>query len=366
MKYVDEFRNKNLIRRLVSEIAKLTPKDRVINLMEVCGTHTMSFFRFGLRSLLPESIRLISGPGCPVCVSTREYLDKAIALAGDKNNIIVSFGDMIRVPASYSSLEKERAAGAEVKVVYSSLDSLEIARLNPRRNIIFLGVGFETTAPAIALTLLHARREGLKNFSILSSLKMIPPPMCQLAEDERLNIQGFICPGHVSAIIGLKPYEILAHRYNIGCVVAGFEPIDLLEAIILLLRQIQRGKGSVENQYSRVVKAEGNTQALKIIREVFKVVDTEWRGLGTIKKSGLMIRGKYRKFDAQKRFGITEYKNIRLPAVYKRCRCGDVLKGIISPKGCSQFRRLCTPANPLGPCMVSTEGVCNVYYKYEN
>ena len=365
MKYIDEFRNSKLVGLWARKIAEITPEDQTVNLMEVCGTHTMSFFRFGLKSLLPPKIRLVSGPGCPVCVSTQEYIDKAVAFTKDSSNIVVSFGDMLKVIGSVSSLEKERSRGSDIRVVYSPLESLEIARGHPGKNIVFLGVGFETTAPAIALSLLHAEKERLKNFFILTSLKIMPPAMQALAGDRRLNIQGFICPGHVSAIIGLSGYEAIARRYKMSCVVAGFEPIDLLEAVYLLLKQKKEGRFGVENQYRRVVKRQGNRQALKIISRVFKVVDTEWRGLGIIKKSGLAIKERYRRFDAAENLAPSDYKPKGAPRSSGVCRCSEVLKGIIVPSECPLFGLKCNPNYPLGPCMVSLEGACNVYYRYE-
>ncbi|MBU4346785.1 MAG: hydrogenase formation protein HypD [Candidatus Omnitrophica bacterium] len=361
MKYVDEFRNKNLISRIVDRIRKITPGDN-INIMEVCGTHTQSFRRFGLGKLIPPSLKLIAGPGCPVCVSGQDYIDRAIALAKLKNTIILSFGDMLRVPGSNSNLERQRAQGADVRLVYSAWDTLRIARENPARKVIFLAVGFETTAPTIALSILSAKKENLKNLFFFSSLKLIPPAMAYLLKDKRLTLSGFLCPGHVSTIIGTKPYEFIPKRYKIGCSIAGFEPLDILEGIYLLMRQIVNDKPIVANQYLRAVTRDGNPRARKIISRVFRVSDIPWRGLGRIPQSGLKIKKEFFRFDAEKQFSI---KSPTDKTDYARaCRCGDILKGLIVPPDCPLFAKACSPDNAIGPCMVSSEGTCNAYYRY--
>jgi hydrogenase expression/formation protein HypD len=361
MKYIDEFRNKNLIKRLSEEIKKIMPPYK-INIMEVCGTHTQSFFRFGLSGLLPANLKLISGPGCPVCVSSQTYIDKAILYAKKKNTLILTFGDMLRVPGEHSTLEEERARGAQVRVVYSALDALSVARHNPEQKVIFLGVGFETTAPTIALSITSAKKENLKNLFFFCSLKLIPPAMDYLVQDRRLNLSGFLCPGHVSTIIGTKPYAFIPKRYKIGCCVAGFEPLDILEGIYFLLKQIVEHRPQVANQYVRLVKKEGNPRAKKIISKVFKVSDASWRGLGKIPKSGLMIKNEFYRFDAERMFPLKcQTSDARRPT---KCRCGDVLKGLISPLDCPLFAKACSPENPVGPCMVSSEGACNAYYRY--
>jgi len=362
MKYIDEFRSKPLITKLSTEIKAAAECCGQINIMEVCGTHTMSFFRFGLRKLLPENLRLVSGPGCPVCVSPQEYIDSAITLAKKKNIIIATFGDMLRVPGTHLSLEKLRAEGADISVVYSALDALKIARKNPAKKVIFLAVGFETTIPTVALSILLAEKEKINNIFFLCSLKLIPPALSCLLTDKRLNISAFLLPGHVSAIIGTRPYEFIAEKYKIPCCVSGFEPVDILEGIYFLLKQIKQNKPIVANQYKRVVRKEGNVSAQKTTSAVFKISSAQWRGLGKIPASGLMINSRYSRFDAGKTFGIKRIAhNAKRTA---RCRCSDVLKGIISPLGCPLFSKACQPDNPLGPCMVSSEGACNAYYKY--
>lgn len=361
VKYVDEFRDKGLVRQIAARIGAMMPAKKN-NIMEVCGTHTQSFFRFGLDKLLPPNLRLIAGPGCPVCVSSQGYIDQAIALAKDKGNIILTFADMLRVPGTKSTLEKERARGSRIQAAYSALDSLAVARMNRAKRIIFLAVGFETTAPTIALSIIAAKKEKLKNLYFFSSLKLIPPAMDYLLKDKRLNINGFLCPGHVSVIIGSQAYEQISKRYGIGCCVAGFEPLDILEGIEVLLKQIAQARPAVANQYLRAVKRQGNPRARKVISEVFQVSNASWRGLGNIARSGLKIKDKYSRFDAEEAFSFKiTVDDQRLTT---KCRCGDVLKGLISPADCPLFLKACQPDNPVGPCMVSSEGACNAYYKY--
>ncbi|MFH1413450.1 MAG: hydrogenase formation protein HypD [Candidatus Omnitrophota bacterium] len=362
MKYIDEFRNKNLAKKLVSRIKGIF-LDEKINFMEVCGTHTQSFHRFGLDGLLPENIRLISGPGCPVCVSPQGYMDAAIELSRNKHVIITTFGDMLRIPGTHSSLEKERAKGANIRMVYSAYESLKIALNNPDKQIVFLAVGFETTAPTIALSIIAAQKAKVRNLSFFSSLKLIPPAMAYLLKDGRLNLSGFMCPGHVSSIIGTKPYEFIAKRYKIPCCVAGFEPLDMLEAIYLLLKQVISQRPKVANQYLRVVRKQGNLKAKRIISDVFGISDALWRGLGRIPDSGLKIREQFSHLDTEKVFSI-DYKRYPISNKQKKCKCGEILKGLNSPLDCPLFKKACSPDNPIGPCMVSTEGACNAYYKY--
>lgn len=362
MRYIDEFRNKLKILKIAEEIRKIMPP-KEINIMEVCGTHTQSFFRFGLHKLIPRNLRLIAGPGCPVCVSSQEYIDKAVEYAQDKDTIILTFGDMLRVPGSKSTLEKERAKGANVSVLYSALDTLVFARKNPRKRVIFLAVGFETTAPTIALSILNAKKENLNNLFFFSSLKLIPPAMDYLVKEGRLNLSGFLCPGHVSTIIGTKPYEFIPKRYKIGCCVAGFEPLDILEGIYFLIQQIVKNKPQVANQYIRVVTKTGNLKAQKIIFKLFKVCDAAWRGLGRIPKSGLRLKDEFRRFDVEKVIPLNP-KHKTQNTKQKQCRCGEVLKGLITPDECALFNKVCSPQRPIGPCMVSSEGACNAYYKY--
>jgi hydrogenase expression/formation protein HypD len=362
MKYIDEFRDIKLVRKVSAKIKEVMPQHK-INIMEVCGTHTMSFFRFGLDELIPPNLKLIAGPGCPVCVSPQEYIDNAIKLAQDKNNIILTFGDMLRVPGNETTLEKERVKYGNVKTVYSPLDALSFARSNPRKKIIFLAVGFETTAPGIALTLARAKKEKIKNLVFYSSLKLITPAMEYLVQDKRLQIAGFLCPGHVSCIIGTKSYEFIPQKYKIGCCITGFEPLDILEGLYFLIQQIVDKKPRVQNQYMRAVTRGGNVKAKNIIFDVFRAKNSSWRGLGIIPKSGLKLRDGFARFDAEKIFSIS-HKPKAISQKLKKCRCGDVLKGLIFPKDCPLFSKNCNPDHPIGPCMVSSEGACNAYYKY--
>jgi len=363
MKYVDEFRKSGLIHKVVKAIHAINPQGE-INIMEVCGTHTQNFFRFGLDKLLPRNLNFIAGPGCPVCVSSQEYIDQAIAYTQDKDIMLVTFGDMLRVPGSRSSLEQERAKRGNVFVAYSALDALSFARRYPQKKIVFLAVGFETTTSTIALSILQAKKEKLRNIFFHSSLKTIPFAMQYLLQDKRLGLSGFLCPGHVSTIIGSRAYEFIPEKYGIGCCVAGFEPLDILEGIYLLLRQIVKKSPAVENQYKRAVTGSGNLKAQKIIAEVFRQCDVPWRGLGRIPKSGLRLQNTFSCFDAQKMLPI----KVKLPTPgprAKKCRCAEVIKGLIKPEVCLLFGRVCSPENPYGPCMVSAEGTCNAYYKYK-
>jgi len=357
LKYIDEYRNKEIAQKILRQIKSISKKK--INLMEVCGTHTVNIFRNGIKKMLPTNINLISGPGCPVCVTPIRYIDEIIALSREIDFIITTFGDMIKVPGSTSTLEKEKANGSDIRVVYSTLDVLEVARNNPSKKIVFMGVGFETTSPTIASAILKADEEKINNFFVLSVGKVIPPAMQALLESGEININGFICPGHVSTIIGSRPYNFIATQYSIPCVVSGFEPLDILQSIYMLVKQIEDGRAEVEIQYERVVKPEGNKIALDKIDEVFKVVDSNWRGIGNIPLSGLEIKDKYGKFNARK-FEV-EIEETKEP---KGCRCGEVLRGVITPLECPLFKNICTPEDPKGACMVSTEGTCAAYYKY--
>ncbi len=356
MKYVDEYRDSKLIARQAREIREAVDPGHTYSFMEVCGTHTMNIFRFGIRELLPANIRLISGPGCPVCVTPNEFIDKAIALAGIKNIIIATFGDMLKVPGSYSSLEKERGAGASVKIVYSSIDALDLAKRNPEKDVVFLGIGFETTAPTVAQSILMAKRAGVKNYSVLCGHKTMPEALSVLTEAPKLDIDGFLLPGHVSAIIGVKPYRFLAARGK-RCVVAGFEPLDIMQAISMLIKQKRPG---IEIQYTRIIKRGGNVLARKSIKKVFEEKDSIWRGIGKIRKSGLVIKSKFAEFDAEKKF------RVQIPGArdHAGCICGDVIKGVKTPLECKLFRKTCAPEHPVGACMVSSEGTCSAYYKY--
>ena len=327
--------------------------------MEVCGTHTVAIFRNGIKEMLPPNIKLISGPGCPVCVTPIRNIDEIIALSRDNDFIITTFGDMIRVPGSTANLEKEKANGANIRIVYSTLDALEVARNNSSKKVVFMGVGFETTSPTIAGAILKAEKEKIDNFFVLSVAKIIPPAMQALLESGEVDIDGFICPGHVSAIIGSRPYDFIAYQYGIPSVVGGFEPLDILQAIFMLIKQIEGDRAEIEIQYQRVVKPEGNKIALEKLNRVFKVVDSEWRGIGKIPLSGLEIREEYKQFNARK-FNVPVEKTKEFPG----CRCGEVLRGIIIPPECPLFRKVCTPEDPKGACMVSSEGTCAAYYKY--
>jgi len=363
MKYIDEFRSKKAVEHIARRIFEIMPKGTT-NIMEVCGTHTQNFHRFGLDRLIPENLNLIAGPGCPVCVSDQDYIDRAIQLSKQRNTVILTFGDMLKVPGTNSSLQKQRAEGSDVRVVYSAWDALSIAEKNPNKSIVFLAVGFETTAPTLALTLQAAKKANLHNLFFFSALKLIPPAMEALVSDRKLKIDGFLCPGHVSTIIGSRAYEFIPKEYRIACCVAGFEPLDILEGIYLLLYQIVQKKPRVENQYVRAVKRNGNPKAKTIINEVFRTINTSWRGLGKIPQSGLRIRDKFSNFDAEKAISI-RIKHRSANKKQRGCRCGDVLRGIIKPSQCSLFGRTCTPLNPYGPCMVSSEGACNAHYRYK-
>lgn len=357
MRFVSEFQDKGKALRLIKEIEKTVDKE--VKLMEVCGTHTVSIFKHGIKDMLPKEVKLLSGPGCPVCVTPTEDIEKAIYLARIPEVILVTFGDMMKVPGRSGSLEQVRAEGQDIRVVYSSLDVITIAKNNREKKVIFFGIGFETTSPGIACTLIEADKKGIDNFYILSCHKLIPPAMKALLDSGKTNIQGFICPGHVSTIIGAKPYEFIPSTYHIPCVIAGFEPLDILQSILMLLKQIKEGE-KVEIQYTRSVRQEGNKRALDLLNEVFEQVPSEWRGIGVIPDSGLRIKERYRRFDAAAVFGI----QVEEKEEDTSCICGDILRGVATPYDCPLFAKGCTPLNPIGPCMVSVEGSCAVYYKY--
>ena len=358
MKYFDEYRDRRIAEKLITNIKNASTKE--VRLMEVCGTHTVSIFRSGIRNMLPANISLLSGPGCPVCVTANEDIDFAIEIAKQEDVILTTFGDMIKVPGSRSSLESERAKGSDIRLVYSSLDALEIARRNPEKKIVLLGIGFETTSPTIAGAVLTAESERPGNFFILTSHKVIPPAMKALLDAEDVRIDGFLCPGHVSTIIGSHPYEFIPKNYGVPCVIAGFEPLDILQSILMLVRQIESGDARVEIEYRRVVRPEGNVTALKVLEEVFEICDVPWRGLGVVPQSGMALREKYSQFDARSAFDIDVEPSIEPEG----CLCGDILRGVKLPSDCGFFGRTCTPDNPVGPCMVSSEGTCAAYFKY--
>jgi len=348
----------DLCRRIARRIEALP--DRPVRLMEVCGTHTVAIHRAGLRGLLPPRLRLVSGPGCPVCVTPQTYVDALIELAARPGVRVATYGDMIRVPGRSTTLERAMARGARVSVVYSIMEALSLARQAPAEQVVFAGVGFETTAPATAVGLKLAADERLANFTVLSAHKLIIPAMTALLESGDLAIDGFLCPGHVSVIIGADAYKPLAARFARPCVVAGFEAEEILRAIDLLVAQLADGRAEVENAYARVVTAEGNHRAWALIEETFEPADTPWRGLGTIPGSGLAIRAELAHLDAARRFGL----EITAREDDHGCRCGEVIRGAIEPPECPLFARACTPASPVGPCMVSREGNCQACYKY--
>lgn len=331
-----------------------------VSLMEVCGTHTMAIAKSGIRELLPPNIKLLSGPGCPVCVTSQGDIDAVIEMVQQKDIILITFGDMLRVPGTHSSLQEERSQGADIRVAYSPLDALRVARENPNQEVVFLGIGFETTTPTIAITIEQARTEGLHNFSVFSLHKVVPPALELIFSDTDIKVDGLICPGHVSAVIGVKPYEILTQKYQKPCVITGFETQDILEGIYMLLQQLKKEEARVEIQYGRVVKAEGNPIARQTMQRVFKPVSARWRGLGIIPYSGLMMREEYGDMDARLKFDIPEKEEVPI----KGCACGEVLSGQITPPECVLFGRACTPLQPVGPCMVSHEGSCAAYYRY--
>ncbi|MCX7836160.1 MAG: hydrogenase formation protein HypD [bacterium] len=345
---------------ILQSIHSLSTQKR--NIMEVCGTHTVSISRSGLRSQLPSNLRLLSGPGCPVCVTPVSVVDAAISLSQQPNVVVFTFGDMLRVPGTQSTLQREMSRGAKVKIVYSPLESIIYAKTHPKQQIVFIGVGFETTLPILAATIQRAKFENLLNFSMLVAGKLVPPAMAALMEDPNVQIDGFICPGHVSTIIGAQSYEFLVKQYSIPCVITGFLPTDIAEGILLLLKQLSSNRSQVEIQYTRAVSWSGNISALQLMDEVFEPVDSEWRGIGLIPRSGVQFKEEYIGYDAIRRFQISLERNAEMP---KGCSCGDVMKGILLPFECPIFGNLCTPTHPVGPCMVSSEGACAAYYHYE-
>ena len=358
LKYIDEYRDAELAGHLVDKI-KATSK-HPIRLMEVCGTHTVSIFRSGIRSVLPETVSLLSGPGCPVCVTDQSDIDAFIELAKFDDVIITTFGDLMRVPGTNSSLLEERADGRDIRVTYSTFDALEIAKKHPDKNVVFLGVGFETTAPTIAAAIFSAAQMGVDNFSVIAAHKRVPPALEALMAADNVQIDGFILPGHVSVIIGVKAYEPFYQEHQLPCIVAGFEPADILQAISMLVDQIETGRPALENAYSRAVTFEGNKKAQKMLDEVFRPADVCWRAIGMIPQSGLKIRTQYEHHDAAKIFDIQVTDSMDP----KGCACGEILIGIKTPPECPLYKTICTPIDPVGPCMVSTEGTCAAYYKY--
>jgi hydrogenase expression/formation protein HypD len=358
MKFIDEYRSADLVKKIADRIARLSTKKT--RLMEFCGGHTVAIMRSGIRQLMPPNVELLSGPGCPVCVTANADIDKAIALAQLPNSIITTFGDMMKVPGSYSSLQQARAETADIRIVYSTLDALQMARENPAKSVIFIGVGFETTAPTIAASILQATQEKINNFYVLSLLKLCPPVIKVLLDLGEIKLDGFIGPGHVSAIIGSHPYEFIPRDYRIGLVVSGFEPVDILQSVSMLVKQVETDMPNVEIAYRRGVKPGGNLKAQQLIYSIFDVSEATWRGIGTIAGSGLKLKKEHERFDASLAFTVNPGP-VKEP---KGCQCGAILRGVKTPADCQLFRKVCSPENPVGPCMVSSEGACSAYYLY--
>lgn len=361
MKHQNEYRDPELARLQLEAIRQaIDGYDGAMTFMEVCGTHTMAIYQHGIRSLLPDQVQLISGPGCPVCVTPVGFVDQAVALARRADTIIATFGDMVRVPGSSSSLLQEQARGASIKIVYSPLDAVALAEKHPESDVVFLGVGFETTTPTVAGAILTAAAKKLGNFFVLCSHKTMPGPMAALAGDPELQVDGYLCPAHVSAIIGANAYQPLVDAYRVPCVVTGFEPLDVLQGVLMLAQQTVAGEARVETQYRRVVKAEGNRKAQQLLAQVFEPGDARWRGIGDIPNSGLQIRTEFSHFDAASQL----YVEVEPPVEHTGCLCGEILKGKVRPNDCPLFRTVCTPEDPVGACMVSSEGTCAAEYKY--
>jgi hydrogenase expression/formation protein HypD len=358
VKFIDEYRDVELSKKLVARIKQLST--RPTRLMEFCGGHTVAIMRNGIRQLLPPTVEMLSGPGCPVCVTANADIDRAVALARLPDVIVTTFGDMMKVPGSYSSLQQTRAREADIRIVYSTQDALQIARENPTQSVIFIGIGFETTAPTIAASILQAEKEGIKNFYVLCNLKLCPPIMKALLDLGELKLDGIVCPGHVSVVIGSRPYKFIPRDYGVACVVSGFEPLDILQSVEMLVEQIESGKPRVEIAYRRGVKPEGNQKALELMDSVFEVDSADWRGIGVVPASGLKLRKKFECFDAGQTFSIT----LKPVLETRGCICGDILRGVKNPTDCKLFRKACAPEHPVGPCMVSSEGACAAYYQY--
>ncbi len=362
MKFVDEFREPEVIAKASAEIQRLADPNRHYRLMEVCGGHTHAIYRFGLKDLLPENVELVHGPGCPVCVLPMGRIDDALSIAAQGNVIFAAFGDMMRVPGANGSPLQHKARGMDIRIVYSPSDALRLAIQNPEKHVMFFAIGFETTAPSTALTLMRAKKDGIKNFSVFSNHVTIIPAIRAILDSPDMRIDAFIGPGHVSTVIGCRPYEWIARNEGKPIVVSGFEPVDVLQAIVMLLRQLDQGEAKVENQYTRVVPWEGNRAALKAIGEVFELRPYfEWRGMGFISQSALSIRPAYAEWDAEKLFHVP---GVRVTDP-KAAQCGEVLKGVLKPAQCKLFGNECTPEHPIGALMVSSEGSCAAYYNFE-
>ena len=360
MKHLTEYRNPELAKKVLAEIERTVTKHW--NIMEICGGQTHSLVKNGILSVLPDKISMLHGPGCPVCVTPLHLIDKAIHLALDKKVILCSFGDMLRVPGSQKSLLEAKAEGADVRILYSPTEAVQIAKQNPDKEVVFFAVGFETTAPANALSVLHAEKLGISNYSILTSHVLVPPAIMALMEDKESTIDGFLAAGHVCGIMGYWEYFPLVEKYKMPIVVTGFEPLDILQGILMVVKQLEENRAEVENQYTRIVKEEGNLAAQNVIKQVFEVNDQMWRGIGTIPQSGFKIKKEYQKFDAQIKFDI----NIAEVPENSECIAGLIMKGIKKPLDCAHFGKTCNPQNPLGAPMVSSEGACAAYYNFSN
>jgi hydrogenase expression/formation protein HypD len=358
MKYLDEYRDGELAQKIAREVHRVTT--RPWNIMEVCGGQTHAIVKFGIDELLPKSITLIHGPGCPVCVTPLEIIDQALDIAARPNVIFTSFGDMLRVPGSTTDLLSVKAKGGDVRIVYSPLDAVRLAEQNPAKEVVFFGVGFETTAPATAMAVYQAAHKQIKNFSLLVSHVLVPPAMVALLSSPNCRIQGFLAAGHVCTVMGFEEYFPVAAKYHVPIVVTGFEPLDILQGVLMVVQQLESGRAEVENQYARAVRREGNQPAQKLIREVFRVIPRKWRGVGEIAQSGLGLGEAYTAFDAGKKFGVAEH-HVEEPA---ECISGLVLQGLKKPYECSAFGTKCNPEHPLGATMVSSEGACAAYYRY--
>jgi hydrogenase expression/formation protein HypD len=358
VKYLDEYRDGELAQKIAREVHRVTT--RPWNIMEVCGGQTHAIVKFGIDELLPKSITLIHGPGCPVCVTPLEIIDQALEIAARPNVIFTSFGDMLRVPGSKTDLLSVKAKGGDVRIVYSPLDAVRLAEQNPAKEVVFFGVGFETTAPATAMAVYQAAHKQLKNFSLLVSHVLVPPAMVALLSSPDCRIQGFLAAGHVCTVMGFEEYFPVAAKYHVPIVVTGFEPLDILQGVLMVVQQLESGRAEVENQYARAVRREGNEPAQKLIREVFRIIPRKWRGVGEIAQSGLGLGEAYTAFDAGKKFGVAEH-HVEEPAA---CISGLVLQGLKKPQECSAFGAKCTPEHPLGATMVSSEGACAAYYRY--
>ncbi|HEX6975753.1 MAG TPA: hydrogenase formation protein HypD [Vicinamibacterales bacterium] len=358
MKYIDEYRDGDAARQYAAALRRITT--RPWTLMEVCGGQTHAIVKFGVDELLPPEVRLVHGPGCPVCVTPLELIEKAIEIASRPNVVFCSFGDMLRVPGTSRDLLSVKAAGGDVRIVYSPLDAVALAREMPDREVVFFAVGFETTAPANAMAVFQAARDGVDNFSILVSHVLVPPAMEAILSSSSNTVQGFLAAGHVCTIMGYTEYEPLAVKYHVPIVVTGFEPLDLLQGVYMCVKQLEEGRAEVENQYARAVRRDGNVQAQETVREVFEIVPRKWRGIGEIPRSGLGLRRRYRSFDAEARFGVAD----RIIQEPPECISGVILQGLKKPHECGAFGTVCTPEHPLGATMVSSEGACAAYYRY--